>query len=150
FVHKEPNEIALTNKLEDLTYIYEKLIYALQDNYIDSEDQLQLLAEKISETTLLDDAEIYLDGFHGFTPQELLVVESLLKKCKCVPVTLTVERPDDTPLAEMDFFYQTTEPYHRLRALANENGIPSDETVVLDPAFGRFQERAYLGHLERN
>src|SRR5699024_11835405 len=36
FVHKEPNEIALTNKLEDLTYIYEKLIYALQDNYIDS------------------------------------------------------------------------------------------------------------------
>src|SRR5699024_1117943 len=35
FVHKEPNEIALTNKLEDLTYIYENLIYALHDNYID-------------------------------------------------------------------------------------------------------------------
>src|SRR5690625_6542869 len=95
FVHKEPNEIALTNKFEDLTYIYEKLIYALQDNYIDSEDQLQLLAEKINETTLLDDAEIYLDGFHGFTPQELLVVEALLKKCKCVTITLTVDRPDD-------------------------------------------------------
>lgn len=150
FVHKESNELALTNKLEDLTYIYEKLVYALQDNYIDNEDQLQLLAEKISESTLLDDAEIYLDGFHRFTPQELLVVEALLKKCKCVTITLTVDHLDDQPLSEMDLFYQTTETYHRLRAIANENGIPIDETVVLDPALGRFQERPYFAHLERN
>lgn len=150
FVHKEQNEAALTNKLADLFYIYEKLVYALRDNYIDSEDQLQLLADKISETTLLDDAEIYLDGFHRFTPQELFVVEALLKKCKRVTVTLTVDRSDNKPISEMDLFYQTTETYHALQAMAAENQIPVEETVVLDPAYGRFKDRPYFAHLERN
>src|SRR5699024_11749289 len=49
YIHKEPGEVALANKLEDLIYIYEKLMQSLQDNYIDSEDQLQLLAEKIND-----------------------------------------------------------------------------------------------------
>src|SRR5690625_7479723 len=71
FVHKEPAEVSLTNKLTDLTYIYEKLVFALHGKYIDAEDQLQLLAEKLTEATLLKNAEIYIDGFHRFTPQEL-------------------------------------------------------------------------------
>src|SRR5699024_2815142 len=89
FVHKEPGEVALSNKLEDLTYIYENLMLLLQNNYIDSEDQLRLLAEKIDEADILNDAEIYIDGFHRFTPNELHVVETLLKKCKRVTVALT-------------------------------------------------------------
>src|SRR5699024_3873590 len=55
FIHQSPHEEALTKKLEDLSYIYEKLVYALQYNYIDSEDELQLLVEKISEATLLEE-----------------------------------------------------------------------------------------------
>src|SRR5699024_6209585 len=77
YTHKTSSERALTNKLEDLLYIYDKLVYALQDKYIDTEDQLQLLAEKMNETTLLQDAEVYFDGFHSFTPNELLIVETL-------------------------------------------------------------------------
>src|SRR5699024_11365821 len=57
YVHKESEEIALANKLTDLIYIYEKLMLALKDNYIDGEDQLQLLAEKINDNDILNDAE---------------------------------------------------------------------------------------------
>src|SRR5699024_245329 len=97
-------------------------------------------AEKISESALLEDAEIYLDGFHRFTPQELLVVEAMLKKCRRVTITLTTELPGGEALSETDLFYQTTETYYALEALAGENGIPIEETVVLDPERGRFQD----------
>jgi ATP-dependent helicase/nuclease subunit B len=150
FVHKEPGETALANKLEDLVYIYEKLTDALRGQYVDSEDQLQLLAEKISASSLLHGAEIYIDGFHSFTPQELLVVEALLKKCKRVTITLAADRPGNALLEETDLFYQTTETYFALQSLAEANGILVEDTIVLDPAAGRFQERPYFAHLEKH
>ncbi|WP_449354091.1 helicase-exonuclease AddAB subunit AddB [Virgibacillus natechei] len=150
YVHKEPGEEALAAKLDDLAYIYEKLMYALEGNYIDAEDQLQLLTNKIQESTLLEDAEIYFDGFHRFTPKELTVVEALMKKCRRVTVTLTLDHQQDTAVSELDLFYQTTETYHVLQEIAHNNQINIEETVELDPANGRFKDRPYLAHLESN
>ncbi|MGP4106622.1 helicase-exonuclease AddAB subunit AddB [Virgibacillus sp. L01] len=150
FVHKESGEAALSDKLNDLSYIYENLVHALQGKYIDSEDQLQLLAEKVKDATLLEDAEIYLDGFHRFSPKELLVVEALMKKCKSVTIALTIDNPEEEELSELDLFYQTKETYQTLKTIASENSINVDETVVLDPANGRFKERPYFAHLEQN
>ncbi|MYL56528.1 helicase-exonuclease AddAB subunit AddB [Virgibacillus halodenitrificans] len=148
YVHKESGEEALISKLDDLAYIYEKLMIALQNKYIDSEDQLQLLADKISESRLLEDAEVYLDGFHRFTPNELVVVEALLKKCKSVTIALTVDGVE-TEASELDLFYQTVETYHQIQQIAIENQIPLEETVQLDPANGRFSNRPYFAHLEQ-
>ncbi|WP_121615593.1 helicase-exonuclease AddAB subunit AddB [Virgibacillus halodenitrificans] len=148
YVHKESGEEALISKLDDLGYIYEKLMVALQGKYIDSEDQLQLLADKISESSLLEDAEVYLDGFHRFTPNELVVVEALLKKCKSVTIALTVDGLE-TEASELDLFYQTVETYHQIQQIAIENQIPLEETVQLDPANGRFSNRPYFAHLEQ-
>ncbi|APC47467.1 helicase-exonuclease AddAB subunit AddB [Virgibacillus halodenitrificans] len=148
YVHKESGEEALISKLDDLAYIYEKLMVALQDKYIDSEDQLQLLADKISESSLLEDAEVYLDGFHRFTPNELVVVEALLKKCKSVTIALTVDGLEKEA-SELDLFYQTVKTYHQIQQIAIENQIPLEETVQLDPANGRFSNRPYFAHLEQ-
>lgn len=149
FVHKDTAEIALTQKLEDLIYIYEKLVIALEGNYIDGEDQLQLLTEKIPEANLLEDAEIYFDGFHQFTPNELAVVEMLLKKCKRVTVLLTVGELEDENVSDLDLFYQTSETFYGLEALAKDNQIPIEEIVRLKPEDGRFKERPYFYHLEQ-
>ncbi|WP_106498070.1 helicase-exonuclease AddAB subunit AddB [Lentibacillus sp. Marseille-P4043] len=150
FSHKQPGEVALTNKLEDLTYLYEKLVMYLQDKYIDSEDQLQLLAEKVKEAPSLNDAEIYFDGFHRFTPKELYVVEALMKKANHVTVSLTVDNSEDTAVSELDLFYQTKETHQLLQTIAQENQIPLEESIVLDPAKGRFKARPHFAHLEAN
>ena len=151
FVHKDPKEIALLNKLTDLLYIYEKSLYALQENYIDSEDQLELLAEKIEVSNVLKDAEIYLDGFHSFTPRELLVIEALMKKCKRITISLTLDQAGGPAAAsELDLFYKTAETYDILTQIAEENGIRVEETVVLDTKNGRFKERPYFAHLEQH
>jgi len=149
FVHKDYGEEALINKLDDLLYIYEKLIYVLKDNYMDGEDQLQLLADKIADCSLLTDAEIYLDGFHRFTPTELAVVEALMKKCKDVTITLTLDFPGQE-VSELDLFHQTTETFHTLIHLAEENQIQVEEPLRLDPANGRFKDRPYFSHLEQH
>lgn len=150
FVHKESGEIALANKLNDLSYIYENLVRSLQENYIDSEDQLQLLADKIEDASLLEDADVYLDGFHRFSPKEMLVVEALMKKCNTVTIALTVDATDDGDVSELDLFYQTKETYQTLKQIAQENTVRIDETIVLDPAKGKFKDRDYFAHLEQN
>src|SRR5690625_2661535 len=149
FVHKEPGEVTLSNKLEDLTYIYENLMLLLQNNYIDSEDQLRLLAEKIDEADFLNDAEIYIDGFHRFTPNELHVVETLLKKCKRITVALTIDPLTQEEISDLDLFYQTTGTYNILQTMAKENAIEIEETVKLHPKNGRFKDRPHFLHLEQ-
>ncbi|RLL45035.1 helicase-exonuclease AddAB subunit AddB [Oceanobacillus piezotolerans] len=148
FVHKNTKEVALTNKLQDLFYIYEKLTIALQNNYIDSEDSLQLLADKIRHTNVIDGAEVYFDGFHRFTPKEMLVVEQLMQKCKSVTVTLTLDNPE-RDIGELDLFYQTSETYHTLQRLAYENAISVDETIIMETENGKFRDRPYFAHLDR-
>ncbi|SFA81919.1 DNA helicase/exodeoxyribonuclease V, subunit B [Lentibacillus halodurans] len=150
FVHKEPGEAALTGKLNDLVYIYENLIHALQGKYIDSEDQLQMLADKIKDAPLLENADIYLDGFHRFSPKELLVVEALMKKCHSVTVALTTDIPEKDTLSELDLFYQTKETYDALQTIAKENRIPINGPILLDPKDGRLRDRPYFAHLEQH
>src|SRR5699024_4889155 len=95
YIHKESDEQSLLKKLDDLHYIYQKLMAKLQGTYIDAEDSLNLLAEKVPLSERLVNAEIYIDGFHRFTPQELQVVEALMNKCKTVNVSLVLERPNE-------------------------------------------------------
>src|SRR5699024_7005460 len=102
----------LTNKLSDLHYIYDELSNLLQNQYIDGEDQLQLLAKHIPNTELLKHAHIYIDGFHRFTPIELLVIQELLQTCKQVTISLTTDLIEDKSYSELDLFFQTTETYH--------------------------------------
>lgn len=148
FVHIDPAEETLKAKLQDLLYIYSRLVENLAPYYIDSEDQLQLLAEKIPTSQILEDAEVYLDGFHQFTPIELAVVEALLKKCKNVTVVLTLDDPYDIP-DELDLFYQTKETFHQLKGLAEANDIPFIEHLEFSPEEGRFKNRPYFVHLEK-
>src|SRR5690625_4770737 len=147
FVHKDPNEVGLTNKLKDIIYIYEKLMIQLQNQYIDAEDQLELLIEKIPESPILSDAELYFDGFHRFTPQELSVIETLMKRCKHMTIALTVDPESLAAISELDLFYQTSETYHTLKDIAEVNGIPIEAPIILSTANGRFKDRPYFDQI---
>ncbi|MGX8791444.1 helicase-exonuclease AddAB subunit AddB [Oceanobacillus sp. M60] len=150
FVHQSPSETGLVRKLDDFIYIYEQLLNQLQHMYMDSEDRLQILMEKIPQASTLEGAHIYIDGFHRFTPQELSVITELMKKCAQVHIGLTLDPTATENLEELDIFYQTNQTYHQLTAAAEENGISLEQSVYLDPAKDQFKERAYFAHLEQN
>lgn len=127
----EHGEKVLKDKLHDLQLIYENFEAEISNKYIDSEDYFRLLSEKISESLLLKNAEIYIDGFHSFTPQEYMIIDQLMKHCPEISITLTLDqpfheqRPDDLHL-----FRLTGENYRTLMDMAVVNGLPVEETIL--------------------
>ncbi|MEI3607838.1 helicase-exonuclease AddAB subunit AddB [Pseudogracilibacillus sp. SE30717A] len=143
--------VPLMNKLSDLYYIYDELIALLKQKYIDGEDQLQLLAEKVSSTPFLQGAEIYLDGFYRFTPNELEIVSELLKTCKQVTIALTADPSEmGEEVSELDLFYQTKETYHYLQQIAVENQVFMEDPIILESENGRLCKKPHILHLERH
>ena len=69
---------ALAAKLGDLAQLltaYERLC---DESLPDPRDRLTHLRDRLGESHVLEGATVYLDGFLGFTPQELAVVDAML------------------------------------------------------------------------
>ncbi|WP_277673446.1 helicase-exonuclease AddAB subunit AddB [Piscibacillus halophilus] len=147
FQHTQPNEVALKNKLNDLALIYYELDQQLRGHYIDHEDQLELMVEKIRETGILSESTIYIDGFHRFTPQEYYVLEALMKYAKDVKITLMIN-PGVSDGSELDLFYQTKTTYDMILGMAEKTEIEIEEPYYLSPQL-RFKGNRGLEHLER-
>ncbi|KQL55020.1 ATP-dependent helicase [Heyndrickxia shackletonii] len=137
----KPEELAIENqeapnslkdKLHDLELIYHHFEEALQGKYLDTEDYMRLLAESIEKSTYLQDAEIYIDGFHSFTPQEYMVIGQLMRVCKRVSIALTLdqsfrtEEPD-----ELHLFRMSGEAYQTLYKMALDVQAGVEDDVLL-------------------
>jgi ATP-dependent helicase/nuclease subunit B len=142
------NEPTLEGKIHDLELIYEQFENTIKQKYLASEDYLMLLAEKIKESETLKDAEVFIDGFYSFTPQEYLVIEQLLKSARKVTIALNGERSyrENLP-GEFHLFRMTGETYATVYEIARLNGIEIEEDVVLNQSV-RFQDES-LAHLEK-
>ena len=84
------NEIEDENlkmKMEELKDVFNEFNSRLHEGYVDEEDQLLLLNEKLDGCSLYDGAEIWIDEFSSFTPNQLSVIGKLLKRAKSVNIT---------------------------------------------------------------
>lgn len=142
----------LTEKLSELHLIYEEFEKALAQRYRDSDDDLTLAARKLETSNFYSGAEIWIDGFASFTPQEYQLIACLLKKAKRVNITLctnSIELGEKDH--ELDVFHEVKYACRKLRRIAEDNGIPIDEAVNLNRGvLPRFKASAELAHLERN
>ncbi|HHT63582.1 MAG: helicase-exonuclease AddAB subunit AddB [Bacillota bacterium] len=147
----QKNEL-LKEKLRELHIIYSAFEEILEERYRDGDDDLTLAAQKLNSTDLYTGAEIWVDGFTGFTPQEYLVLEKLLQRAKQVTVTLCTDslaeqkRPMGT-----DIFSSVKQVYKKLTHMAQNNRIPLEAPVLLEhkPLY-RFKNSRELAHLEDN
>lgn len=145
FVSDEPT---LEAKVQDLELIYQQFENVIKQKYLASEDYLFLLSEKIKDSDMLKDAEIYIDGFHSFTPQEYSVIEQLLKTARRVTIALNGEQSyrDRFP-GEFHLFRMPGEAYATIYEIAKINEIKVEEDIVLDQTV-RYQDDS-LSHLEK-
>ncbi|PLT27708.1 helicase-exonuclease AddAB subunit AddB [Peribacillus deserti] len=141
---ERPANGAIADKLHDLQLIYETFENELLGKYIDSEDYFKLLAEHIDRSSYLRNAEIYVDDFYSLTPQELLVLDGLMKACPDITVSLTMDKPAGG-LDESHLFRQTENTYQTLYAMALKNQVSVDELIQDQPH--RFKNPS-LRHLE--
>ncbi|MEC0127837.1 helicase-exonuclease AddAB subunit AddB [Paenibacillus pabuli] len=140
----------LGDKLHDLLLIYRDYEKELTELYIDDEDTLTELNERLSESALLQDAQIWIDGFQGFTPQEMSVIGRLMLQTSSVTITLTLDRAYDhgTLPGELELFHPTASAYTRLKGMAEDLGVVHETTVLQPEVLPRFEGSPGLAHLE--
>ncbi len=148
-LYDEDERSLLRDKLYDLHLVYDAFQKEMLGFYLDSEDYLALLAEKIEASSYLEGASIWIDGFHSFTPQELLVLQALIKKGTNLTFTITMD-PEMNPssIHELDLFHEPAKTYQTLQGLAHEEGAAIKEPLIL--ADQKRYNNSELAHLEAN
>jgi ATP-dependent helicase/nuclease subunit B len=122
------NSKVLQDKLHDLEMIYESFEESLHEKYIDSEDYFRLLTEKAAQSSYLKNAEVYIDGFYSFTPQEYMIIGALMKYCKRVTISLTLDEPyHQTPPDELHLFRMSGETCQTIYEMAYAEGGQVEE-----------------------
>ncbi len=145
---EETKEPYLKAKLEDMLIIYEAFEQKIENQYIDENDTLTILAKQLLSTDMFHDAVFYLDEFTGFTQQEYAIIEVLLQQAKQVNVTICTQDLDVCTKQDTDVFYANKKTAQRLIEIAKNNGVAIEKTVFLEENY-RFQDKA-LKHLEQN
>ncbi|MCR5439895.1 MAG: helicase-exonuclease AddAB subunit AddB [Selenomonas sp.] len=82
------NSSRLASKLTELAALSDEFATAMQGRANDAEDMMTLLAEKLPEASFLKQAEVWIDGFIFFNPQERQVLAALLQTVDRVHITL--------------------------------------------------------------
>lgn len=145
--NKTSQEEILSDKLHDLIHIWDQIEMEMANQYIGSEDYLHLLTEAIPHSRYLQDAVIYVDGFHSFTPQELEVLQQLMKISSHITFALTLDQPyDHEPPHPLDLFYQTGMTYRKLVSLCEKTTCEIEEIRT----FTHQGEMTTLRHLEQH
>ena len=140
-------------KLQDVKVLYEAFREKLEKTYITTEEILGVLCEVLPYSERVKDSVIVLDGFTGFTPLQQRLLGELLRHCRQMLATVTIDAREN-PWAYADIhqlFYLSKQTIHTLLEIAKQSGTLVDEPVTLG-ARGviRFQNTPALGFLEQH
>ena len=140
----------LYSKLNDIYTVYSKYDERIKDKYIDENDSLTILAEKLNQTSMFDDSEIYIDEFVGFTKQEYSIIERLMQVASKVVVTVCADEVNVSKESnpDIDVFYSNKKTAKRILQIAKDNKIEILKDIFLEDA-KRFKS-SELAHLEKN
>jgi len=138
------------SKLHDVAAIFSEFEKTLHEKYMDLDDDLILLAEKLEQSQQFSGAEIWIDEFSGFTPQEYYIIEKLLKKAERISVTLCTDcLVDESDVDGTGVFAPVRKAVAKLLDIAKRNHIPVEQPVILNKMpFYRFCNSDEMQHLE--
>ena len=152
-LEEKENEITnseLVEKIRDLSLLYKDFNNALHENYIDSDDVLTILADRLKNCDLYEGAEIWIDEFTTFTPQQLDIIIALAKKSKVINITLCMSNAK-IDKDETDIFSVIKNTENRVLKLMEEHNIAYMEPMDLNKDIPyRFTKNTELAHLEKH
>lgn len=143
---KAVGEGYLNQKLTDIATLYREFQKATAGRYEDAEDRMTFLTAAIPQAELFTGAEVWLDGFVFFNPQERNVLQALICKAEKVHVTL----PMDTELMKREnslLFYRAQKTLSALEEIARAAGIEATVRQLGEPR--RFLAAEGIAAIER-
>lgn len=133
---REPLRSRTAAKLNDLAVLlkaYQDFLEQNQDFY-DAEHLFQDVARRIARADFLQGAQLWVDGFSGFTAREEAILLELLKVCSDSRIALCLDSSVlDGPTTEpMGLFAPTQRTYQRLRDRIQQAGLQMEEPLILN------------------
>ena len=135
-------------KLKDINKIFSKYEETILNNYIDEDDILTILANKIEKSKMFNKSRVYIDEFSGFTPQEYRIIEEILKKAENVSITICTDSLKKEENPDLDIFYSNKNISEKIIECANNAKTKIEEYVKLEENLRLKNEE--LKHLEKN
>ena len=136
----------LSLKLKDLETIYRAFMDYKSDHFLTREETLDVVSACMNRSKLIKNADIWFDGFTGFTPIQERVIQEMMVYARRVAFAFTM--PSDIDIysnrSEEDMFYLPYTSVIRLKKLSEQVNVQEDEAIGL----GRGQAHTMLSHLE--
>lgn len=129
-------------KISTLASLYDEFNETTLKQYLTTEDYFTLLIETIEKSNLIKNADIYIDGYHTFNPQELAIINKLAHHSQQLTIVLTTDIASRFPL------WQTTrQTYDQLQESLAEFK-PTTHPILSENK--EVSKRDGLIHLEQN
>ncbi len=145
----DPSE-SLYHKLQDLKVIRREFDAALKDSYMVPEQILSRLKEVAGSSRLLQGAQIYFDGFTGFTPVQYDLLAELMQVAGGLYFSFTMDEElfGKNACGGKGLFRLTGQAVDKLMQLAKDKGVKVLPHVALSHNY-RQEAKEELRHLER-
>jgi len=145
----------LRQRTDELAAVFQAYVDWIGAGRVDPAARLAVLRERLAQCAWLREAQVWVDGFAGFTGQELATLISLAQVARELTITLlldpsalAVERPGQPP-DPLDLFRRTEATYQQLLRRLEQAGIGLRSPILLRPSPSpRFRESSELARLE--
>lgn len=139
----------LQARLEDIQKLYKAYIEYQKDDYRTSESMYPILSKRLKESSIFENAVVIMDGFTGFTPVQMPLVEEIILCAKDTFVALTMDEDPKGIIAEQQLFYTTAKTVQDLEKFALRVGVTVAPYIWYKEPL-RFADNDALAHFEKN
>ncbi len=138
----------LKTKLSETAAIYEGFQKFIEDRFITTEEVLDLLCKVLPHSKMLFESHIVLDGFTGFTPIQLRIIEIFLKQAKEVTITMHCDSLEEAyaKADDSDLFLLSKTAIQKITDMAKRGGVKHSGDIFVE---NNLQNSA-LNHLEKH
>lgn len=134
-------------RLSDILHVTQAYNALLHRSFDDALEDMDYCAKLLEDNDIYGGAVLCLDDFTGFTPQQLRVVELLMRSAKDMYVALTADGPADED-GGYGLFSHVKKTAFTLRRIAERQGVSEAPPVILTENLSAHRES--LRHLEKN
>ena len=137
-------------KVHEISIIYERFCEKVEEGFLDSDDDLTKLAGKIRKSQFVATSKVFINGFSGFTAQEMGAIGELAKYAVDLTICLCCDRlPENRKqLNRLDVFHPVKRTYFEILDALGERGLLFDAVYLGNQ---RIEEPPQsLQYLERN
>ena len=149
----EKTDGAIYLKMNDLSIVYEKFLELIHKEYIASEEVLGFVASYVEKSEIVKGSDIFLDGYTGFTPSELTLINKLLIHCDNVKIAFTIDNEalSSNAIDIQDIFFLSKASMQEITKLARSEGVDILKSKIMTSSGEkRFKNAKALCFLEEN